>query len=71
MLKYVKQVQGLTNVKVVLTIPIMPSGWKDKQIKIIQAYLNQGVQIDLINSMTMCYGAEVNDNEDYVDICVL
>ncbi len=68
--KAIKRVQDKTGVEIVLTIPIMPSGWKDKQIKIIKAYLDQGVHINLINSMTMCYGAEVKANEDYGDASI-
>jgi len=68
--KAIKKVQDKTGVEIVLTIPIMPTGWKDKQIKIIKAYLNQGVKISLINSMTMCYGAEVNNTEDYGDASI-
>ena len=36
-----------------------------KQIKIIKAYMDAGVDIALINSMTMCYGTGVYENEDY------
>ena len=43
----------------------MPSGWQQKQINVINAYLDAGVDIALINSMTMCYGAGVYDYEDY------
>ena len=68
--KAIKQVQDQTGVEIVLTIPIMPSGWTDKQIKIIRAYLDQGVDIALINSMTMCYGAGVYSNEDYGDASI-
>lgn len=68
--KAIKKVQDETSIEIVLTIPIMPTGWKDKQIKIIQAYLDQGVHVSLINSMTMCYGAEVGDNEDYGDASI-
>jgi len=68
--KAIKKVQDKTGIELVLTIPIMPTGWKDKQIKIIKAYLNEGVKISLINSMTMCYGAEVYSNEDYGDASV-
>lgn len=66
----IKRVQDKTGVEIVLTIPIMPNGWQDKQIKIIKAYLNQGVHISLINSMTMCYGAGVYENEDYGDASI-
>lgn len=68
--KAIKRVQDKTGIEVVLTIPIMPSGWTNKQIKIIKAYLSQGVNVSLINSMTMCYGAEVRADEDYGDASV-
>ncbi|MBQ4541562.1 MAG: hypothetical protein IJA23_01780, partial [Clostridia bacterium] len=63
--KAIKSVQDKTNVEITLTIPIMPSGWQQKQIDIIKAYLDAGVEIQTINSMTMCYGSGVYDNEDY------
>jgi chitinase len=63
--KAIKAIQDKTNVQITLTIPIMPSGWQQKQINIINAYLDAGVEIALINSMTMCYGAGVYENEDY------
>lgn len=61
----IKLVQDKTGVEVSLTIPIMPSGWQDKQIALIEAYLNAGVELACINSMTMCYGAGLLPNEDY------
>ena len=63
--KAIKSVQNDTGIEVVLTIPIMPTGWEEKQIKIINAYIDAGVDITTINSMTMCYGTGVYDNEDY------
>ncbi len=68
--KAIKRVQDKTGVEIVLTIPIMPSGWQDKQIQIIKAYLDQGVNVSLINSMTMCYGTGVYSYEDYGDASV-
>ncbi|MBR7172284.1 MAG: hypothetical protein IKD36_00595 [Clostridia bacterium] len=63
--KAIKKVQDETGVEITLTIPIMPSGWQEKQINIIKAYMDAEVDIALINSMTMCYGAGVYENEDY------
>ncbi len=63
--KAIKKLQNETNVEITLTIPIMPSGWQDKQINIIKAYLDADVDIAIINSMTMCYGTGVYENEDY------
>ena len=61
----IKNIQDQTGVQITLTIPIMPSGWQQKQINIINAYLDAGVDITTINSMTMCYGSGVYENEDY------
>ncbi|MBQ7453127.1 MAG: chitinase [Clostridia bacterium] len=66
----IKRVQDETGVAVSLTIPIMPYGWEQKQINILKAYLNSGVDISLINSMTMCYGAGLLSGEDYGDASV-
>ncbi len=63
--KAIKNIQDKTNIEITLTIPIMPHGWDQKQINIITAYLDAGVDIKLINSMTMCYGTGVSENEDY------
>lgn len=63
--KAIKSVQDKTGVEITLTIPIMPSGWEQKQINIITAYLDAGVSVSVINSMTMCYGTGVYENEDY------
>lgn len=68
--KAIKRIQDKNQTEIVLTIPIMPSGWQDKQIKIIKAYLDEGVNIALINSMTMCYGTGVYSNEDYGDASI-
>ena len=62
--------QAETGVSVTLTIPIMPSGWEEKQIKLIKAYLDAGVDIALINSMTMCYGSGLYEGEDYGDASI-
>ena len=63
--KAIKAIQDKTNVEITLTIPIMPHGWEQKQLNIISAYLDAGVDVTLINSMTMCYGAGLYENEDY------
>ena len=68
--KAIKRIQDETDIDIILTIPIMPDGWKDKQLKIINAYLDAGVDISLINSMTMCYGYGVSENEDYGDASI-
>ena len=66
----IKKLQDETGIDIILTIPIMPDGWKEKQLKIINAYLDAGVNISLINSMTMCYGYGVADTEDYGDASI-
>ena len=63
--KAIKRVQDKTGLEVSLTIPIMPSGWQEKQLAIIEAYLDAGVELVCINSMTMCYGAGLLEGEDY------
>jgi len=63
--KAIKAVQDKTGVEITLTIPIMPYGWDEKQINLIKAYLDAGVDIQVINSMTMCYGTGVQAGEDY------
>lgn len=68
--KAIKRLQDKNQTEIVLTIPIMPNGWQNKQIKIIKAYLDEGVDISLINSMTMCYGTGVYSNEDYGDASI-
>jgi chitinase len=67
----VKIAQDKTGVEVTLTIPIMPYGWDTKQLNIIRAYLTAGVDIKLINSMTMCYGYNaVGVNESFGDASI-
>lgn len=66
----VKAVQDKTGVEITLTIPIMPYGWDQKQINIIKAYLDAGVDVQVINSMTMCYGTGTYENEDYGEASV-
>lgn len=68
--KAIKKVQDATNIEITLTIPIMPKGWEQKQINIINAYLSQGVDITMINSMCMCYGTGVASGEDYGDASI-
>ncbi len=63
--KAIKKIQDKTDIEITLTVPIMPSGWQQKQIDIINAYVEAGIDITLINSMTMCYGSGVEEGEDY------
>ena len=68
--KAIKKVQDATHIEIVLTIPIMPYGWEQKQINIINAYISSGVDITMINNMCMCYGTGVNSGEDYGDASI-
>ena len=68
--KAIKKVQDQTNIEITLTIPIMPTGWESKQLNIIDAYLSQGVNITMVNSMCMCYGTGVSSGEDYGDASI-
>lgn len=66
----IKRAQNQTGIEVALTIPIMPTGWQQKQINLLKAYIENGVDIILINSMCMCYGTGVNSGEDYGDASI-
>lgn len=55
--KAIKRVQDETGVDVVLTLPVLPSGLTSVQLDVLEAYLSQGVDIELVNIMTMCYGS--------------
>ncbi|GAA0714621.1 glycosyl hydrolase family 18 protein [Paraclostridium ghonii] len=55
--KAIKRVQDETGVNVVLTLPVLPSGLTSVQLDVLEAYLSQGVDIELVNIMTMCYGS--------------
>ena len=60
--KAIKKVQDETGVEVVLTLPVSPNGLVADGLSVLQTYLSQGVDIELVNIMTMCYGpAEVPD----------
>lgn len=63
--KAIKAIQNKTGIEITLTIPVMPSGWQQKQLNIIKAYMDAGVDVSVFNSMTMCYGTGVESNEDY------
>ena len=68
--KAIKKIQDDTGIEITLTIPIMPSGWQETQLNSIKAYMDAEVDIALINSMTMCYGTGVYENEDYGDASI-
>lgn len=67
----IRRVQEQTGVEVSLTIPIMPYGWDAKQLNLIRAYIGAGVELKMINSMTMCYGYNaVGTNETFGDASI-
>ncbi len=43
-----------------LTLPVMPTGLIQTGLDVLQAYLEEGVDLTM-NIMTMCYGASVPD----------
>lgn len=55
--KAIKKVQDSTGVKVVLTLPVLPSGLTSTQLNVLEAYLSNGVDLEVVNIMTMCYGS--------------
>ncbi|MGL5152230.1 MAG: glycosyl hydrolase family 18 protein [Clostridium sp.] len=64
--KAIKKIQDETGVEVVLTLAVLPSGLTKVQLDVLEAYLSQGVNVDLVNIMTMCYGnATLLPGENY------
>lgn len=55
--KAIKKLQEKTGVKVVLTLPVLPSGLTDVQLNVLEVYLSEGVDVEVVNLMTMCYGS--------------
>ena len=68
--KAIKRVQDQTGIEIVLTIPIMPYGYTSTQKNLLRAYIGNGVNIKFVNSMTMCYGSEVDEGEDFADASI-
>ncbi|WP_312575610.1 immunoglobulin-like domain-containing protein, partial [Clostridium sp.] len=54
--KAIKKVQDATGVDIVLTVPVLPSGLTWNQLDVLEAYLSEGVDVEVVNIMTMCYG---------------
>ncbi|MGL6008596.1 MAG: immunoglobulin-like domain-containing protein, partial [Culicoidibacterales bacterium] len=54
--KAIKKLQDTTGVDIVLTMPVLPSGLTSVQLDVLEAYLSQGVDVEVVNLMTMCYG---------------
>ncbi|MGL5151713.1 MAG: immunoglobulin-like domain-containing protein [Clostridium sp.] len=64
--KAIKKVQDKTGVEVVLTLPVMPEGLISIDMDTFDAYLSEGVDIKMINVMTMCYGtSSIKPGETY------
>ncbi|MGL4796513.1 MAG: immunoglobulin-like domain-containing protein, partial [Paraclostridium sp.] len=59
--KAIKKLQDETGVDIVLTLAVMPTGLTSVQLDVLEAYLSQGVDVEIVNIMTMCYGASVPD----------
>ncbi|MCE5171648.1 glycosyl hydrolase family 18 protein [Paenibacillus profundus] len=54
--KAIKKLQDATGVDIVLTLPVLPSGLTSVQLDVLEAYLSAGVDVKVVNIMTMCYG---------------
>ncbi|MBP2097745.1 glycosyl hydrolase family 18 protein [Enterococcus rivorum] len=59
--KAIKRLQDKTGVEVTLTLPVMPSGLISSGLNVLKAYLEEGVDLKLVNIMTMVYGSSVPD----------
>ncbi|WP_175580095.1 MucBP domain-containing protein, partial [Enterococcus florum] len=57
----IKRIQDETGVQVTLTLPVMPQGLIASGQSILRTYLEEGVKLELVNIMTMCYGGGVTD----------
>ena len=68
--KAIKRVQDARGTEVTLTIPIMPYGYTTTQKNLLRAYIGNGVNLKFINSMTMCYGDEVEKGEDFAEASI-
>lgn len=55
--KAIKKVQDELGTDIVLTLPVLPSGLTQTQLDVVEAYLTEGVDIKVVNIMTMCYGS--------------
>ncbi|WP_229506126.1 glycosyl hydrolase family 18 protein [Paenibacillus sp. 1001270B_150601_E10] len=54
--KAIKKLQDATGVEIILTLPVLPSGLTQVQLDVLEAYLANGVDVKIVNIMTMCYG---------------
>ncbi len=57
----IKRVQDETGIDIVLTLAVMPTGLTQVQLDVLEAYLSAGVDIEVVNIMTMCYGTSAGD----------
>ncbi|MGL4655541.1 MAG: immunoglobulin-like domain-containing protein [Sarcina sp.] len=55
--KAIKKLQDKTGVDVVLTLPVLPDGLTPVQMNVLEVYLAEGVNVECVNIMTMCYGS--------------
>ncbi len=57
-----KRVQQLTNVEIVLTLPVLPTGLTTNLgLSTLEVYIEEGVDIKAVNIMAMCYGSYYGD----------
>lgn len=64
--KAIKKAQEATGVDVVLTLPVLPDGLVYEGLGVLEAYLANGVDLKVVNIMTMCYGTStLLPGEDY------
>ena len=64
--KAIKQVQDATGVEIVLTLPVLPDGLTALGQGVVEAFLSEGVDVKVVNLMTMCYGpATLLPGENY------
>ena len=69
--KALKRVQETTGVEIVLTLPVLPTGLTDLGLGTLEAYVENGVDIKMVNIMAMCYGdATILPGETYAGASV-
>ena len=69
--KALKRVQDATGVEIVLTLPVLPSGLTSLGLGTMEAYIENGVDVKMVNIMAMCYGSGViNPGETYAQASV-
>lgn len=69
--KALKRVQDATGVEIVLTLPVLPSGLTDLGLGTMEAYIENGVDVKMVNIMAMCYGnATILPGETYATASV-